>query len=204
MVSLPPLYGLLLAGGSSSRMQRDKAMLDYHGLPQLDWAFQLLLRHCERVYVSVRAQHAHDPTRARFPQIVDAWTDLGPIAGIASAQAVHPEAAWLVMACDLPFVGDATLRHLVAHRDPGAAVTAYRSASDGLPEPLCSIYEPASRGLVLEHIAAGGDCPRRLLVKLGLPLLEQPDPASLESVNTPEEFAIATLRLGGADSVEPP
>jgi len=203
MVSPPPLFGLVLAGGASSRMQRDKAMLDYHGLPQLDWAFQMLLRHCERAFVSVRAQHAGEPTRARFPQVVDAWTDLGPIAGIASAQATHPDVAWLVLACDLPFVGDATLRHLVSRRNPAIAVTAYRSASDGLPEPLCAIYEPASRAAVLEYIAEGGRCPRRFLAGLRVPLIEQRDPAWLDNVNTPEEFAIATLRLGGADEVEP-
>jgi len=39
MSSLPPLFGLILAGGMSKRMQRDKAALAYHGRTQLEWAF---------------------------------------------------------------------------------------------------------------------------------------------------------------------
>ena len=42
MPSAPPLYGLLLAGGASTRMRRDKAALSYHGKPQLQWGLELL------------------------------------------------------------------------------------------------------------------------------------------------------------------
>ena len=100
---------------------------------------------CQRTFVSVRAEQASDPVRADLPQIVDQPRSQGPIAGIAAAQAAHPEAAWLVVACDLPFLSRATLDHLLAHRDPSRLATAYRSSHDGLPEPLCAIYEPASR-----------------------------------------------------------
>ncbi len=53
-------------------MQRDKAALEFHGRPQLDWAYELLARHCERVFVSVRADQRVDAVRAGYPQIVDA------------------------------------------------------------------------------------------------------------------------------------
>ena len=44
-LSIPPIYGLILAGGSSSRMHRDKAALKYRGSSQLDRAFELASRH---------------------------------------------------------------------------------------------------------------------------------------------------------------
>ena len=97
-----PLYGLVLAGGASTRMQRDKAALLYHDRPQLDWTYDLLSEVCERVFVSVRQDQVEDEVRNRFPKIVDRLRDKGPIAGIAAAQAEVPEAAWLVVACDLP------------------------------------------------------------------------------------------------------
>jgi molybdenum cofactor guanylyltransferase len=191
---IAPLFGLVLAGGSSTRMRRDKAALAIHGHTQLEWAHALLARHCERTFVSVRPDQRDDDVRARFPQIVDLHAGIGPIAGIAAAQATHPQAAWLVLACDLPFVDDELLAQLRAARRAGQPITAYRSTSDGLPEPLCAIFEPASAGLVREAIAAARNCPRKLVIASGVPLLEQSSPR-LDNVNTPEDLAAAELTL---------
>jgi molybdopterin-guanine dinucleotide biosynthesis protein A len=196
MSDLAPLHGLVLAGGSSTRMQRDKAALDFHGRPQLEWAFELLRSHCERVFVSVRADQRTETVRAAMPQIVDGHAGIGPIAGIAAAQAAHPAAAWLVLACDLPFVDDAGLSTLIDARRPDRAITAYRSTHDGLPEPLCAIYEPASAPAVRAAIAAGRHCPRKLVIASGVPLLTQ-EAASLGNVNTPEDFAAASRLIAG-------
>ncbi len=137
-----PVFGLILAGGSSSRMQRDKAALPYQGRNQLDRAFDLAARHVAEVFVSVRASQADDPLRSHHPLIIDSVAGEGPIVGIRSALAARPDVAWLVLACDLPFLGDAALAHLLAMRDLHAFATAYRSAHDGLPEPLCAVWEP--------------------------------------------------------------
>src|SRR6185437_12236795 len=99
-----PLYGLVLAGGRSTRMQRDKAALEYGGRSQLERAVELITPLVERVFVSVRGDQTGDPLRARFAQIVDSGEAAGPIAGIIAAQSRHPEAAWLVLACDLPLL----------------------------------------------------------------------------------------------------
>jgi molybdopterin-guanine dinucleotide biosynthesis protein A len=200
MSGLAPLYGLVLAGGASRRMGRDKATLEYRGQPQLARAYAVVARHCERTFVSVRRDQTAEPARASLPQIVDEIAGVGPIAGIAAAQAAHPEAAWLVVACDLPFLDDPTLARLVASRG-SHAVTAFRSTHDGLPEPLCTIYEPSTRAGILEAIRCGRHCPRKFVIGSAVPLLDQPDPAALDNVNTPEEFTAAAGRLpagGGA------
>lgn len=185
----PPLYGLILAGGRSSRMGRDKALLAYHGQSQIEWTAERARLICERVFVSVRADHAHDPARAKLPQIVDRTTDKGPIAGIMAAQAAAPEAAWLVLACDLPFLDEETLRHLAKARDPERVATAYRSSHDGLPEPLCAIFEPKSRALIEAWVAGGKDCPRKFLMRHDALLIDQPNPRALDNINTAAEFA---------------
>jgi molybdopterin-guanine dinucleotide biosynthesis protein A len=197
MSGLAPLYGLVLAGGESRRMGRDKALLDYHGRPQLEWAYELLARHCERTWISVRASHANDGARAALPRIVDGAAGQGPIAGIAAAQAAHPEAAWLVVACDLPFLDDALIADLLDHRGRHP-VTAYRSAHDGLPEPLCAIYEPSTRTGILAMIETGRSCPRKFVVGTGVPLLELPRAIALDNVNTPEDLTVTAARLGVA------
>jgi molybdopterin-guanine dinucleotide biosynthesis protein A len=184
---MTPLFGLVLAGGRSSRMQADKAALDYGRRPQLARAFELLESRVQRAWVSVRADQRDEPLRARYPQIVDGAMGGGPIAGIVAAQSLHPGAAWLVLACDLPLLDGATLDRLLAGRDAHRIATAFRSASDGLPEPLCAIYEPASREAVLRQVSAGQFCPRKFLIAHDALLLEPPNPHALDNANTPQD-----------------
>ena len=193
-----PLFGLILAGGASGRMRRDKAALTYHGVPQLQWAYDQVSEFCTATFVSVRPDQRDEPTRAHLPQIVDRTPGIGPIAGIAAALQEHSKVAWLVVACDLPFVTASTLQYLIAHRDPLRMATAYRSAHDNLPEPLCAIWEPASRDGVLAHIAAGKQCPRKFLINSDVLLLDLPDAHALDNVNTEAEFGAASAALHDA------
>jgi molybdopterin-guanine dinucleotide biosynthesis protein A len=198
----PPLYGLVLAGGRSTRMRRDKATLTYQGRNQLDRAMELLDSCVERAFVSVRPDQRAEHARAPYPQVVDAHEGLGPIAGIAAAQALAPAAAWLVLGCDLPYADARTLTHLIAHRDPARTATAYRSSHDGLPEPLCAIYEPRSAAGILERINAGKSCPRKFLIQSDALILEQPDPRALDNINTPEEYTAASGTLLGPQGTD--
>jgi molybdopterin-guanine dinucleotide biosynthesis protein A len=190
-----PVYGLILAGGSSSRMHRDKAALPYRGKSQLDRAFELAGRHLTKVFVSVRASQTTDPTRAQRPMIVDCIAGEGPIVGIRSALAAYPDVAWLVLACDLPFLSDAALSQLLRERDTDGLATAYRSAHDGLPEPLCAIWEPAAGPALASYQLDGGHCPRKFLIRHAVRLLEPLDRRALDNVNTPEEYAEALATL---------
>jgi molybdopterin-guanine dinucleotide biosynthesis protein A len=196
-----PLFGLVLAGGRSTRMGKDKAALEYHGRAQLERAFGLLEKLVVQAFVSVRPDQTGDPLRARFAQIVDVADGTeGPAAGIRAAQLAHPEAAWLVLACDLPWLDIATLQHLIARRDPARMATAFRSQHDGLPEPLCAIYEPVAAAALAQFLASGRNCPRKLLLNSDTLLLEQPNIKALDNVNTPQELAAALEQAGSKDS----
>lgn len=192
MSARTPLLGLVLAGGGSERMKRDKATLLYEGKSQLDRAVELLARHVDRVFVSVRASQIGDAARARYPLIVDSVAGRGPIVGIRSAFAAHPGNAWLVVACDLPFLSDRALSQLLAERDPASSATAYISVHDGLPEPLCAIWEPKAAAQIDAFLAAGKDCPRKFLMNHAARLLEPQDLRALDNVNTPEEYVRAS------------
>ncbi len=183
-----PLNGLVLAGGESRRMGSDKAALKSGGKTQLARAVALLERHLDKVFVSTRAGQAHDPVRAGFEQIVDAYEDLGPIAGILSAMDARPGQSWLVLACDLPNIDDATIAYLVENADDSSPATAYVSVVDGLPEPLCAIWRPAARPVIEQFLADGYKCPRKMLINSATRLLEQPSPGALHNINTPEDL----------------
>jgi molybdenum cofactor guanylyltransferase len=195
-----PIYGLILAGGHSKRMGRDKAGLTFDGRTQLERAYGLVENLVARAFVSVRVDQQADPLRVGYPQIVDLPGIEGPVAGIRAAQLAHPEVAWLVLAIDLPLLDTATLQNLIARREPARLATAYRSTRDGLPEPLCAIYEPAAAQALAGWVAAGHNCPRKFLGQSDTLLLEQPNPQSLDNVNTPADLAAAAVPTASRDA----
>lgn len=187
-MTLPVLHGLVLAGGESRRMGRDKAALEIDGRSALERAVALVRPFCRACYVSVRPGSVDGP-RSGFDRIEDCFGGVGPADGIASAQAHSPDAAWMVIACDLPNLDAATLTELVRQRDASCDATAFRSLSDKtLPEPLCAIYEPASQDAVLTFLQEGMRCPRKMLLSMNTRLLDQPTLNALDNVNTPADW----------------
>lgn len=197
-MNAPTVYGLVLTGGRSRRMQRDKASLSYDGTPQLTRAMQLLKPLVARCFVSVRADQLHDPQRAAYETISDIQSHIGPIGGIHAALQTHPDKAWLILACDLPFLDTATLQHLLAQRAPSRLATTYRSHFDGQPEPLCAIYEPASRAPIEAWLEQRQQCPRAFLNQADVQLLDLPNAHALDNVNTGEEYLAAVKALGSS------
>jgi molybdopterin-guanine dinucleotide biosynthesis protein A len=189
------VWGLVLAGGKSRRMGSDKALLKLDGKSQLQRAVDLLETHVDRVFVSARPEQADDPERAQFAQIIDRYTDMGPVAGILSAMDSNGDVSWLVMACDLPNVDAETIRYLLQNCSAEHPATAYRSSHDSLPEPLCAIYRPDARKMIHRFVADGIICPRKMLLNSATHLLTQPNPAALHNINSPEDLAGTGIEL---------
>ena len=189
------VLGLVLAGGKSRRMGSDKASLVIDGRTQLERAIGLLEAHLDEVFVSTRPGQDDDPLRKRFARIVDRYDDLGPVAGILSAMDERPEAAWLVLACDLPNIDSTTIRFLLDAASADQPATAYTSVHDGLPEPLCAVYRPEARSVIESFVADGIKCPRKMLINSSTCLLEQPSPGALHNINSPEDLAGMGIEL---------
>ncbi len=187
-----PVHALVLAGGRSRRMGRDKAGLVHAGKPQLTHVIELLTPVVDKVWVSVRKDQPADPLRDAYPQIVDGENDAGPVAGILAALETHPDVDWLVVAVDLPNLDRETLEALLDQAsDP--RFTAFRSVRDGLPEPLCALYRPAALPVIRRYVDEGIVCPRKILIRSDAELLEQPKPGALENINTPDDLALVGI-----------
>jgi molybdopterin-guanine dinucleotide biosynthesis protein A len=184
------LNGIVLAGGKSSRMGQDKGSMRWHGVEQRYYMAGLLKEVCDEVFISCREEQQMNGEG--YPLITDSFTDAGPLVGILSAFKTNPEAAWLVVACDLPLLDEVTLRFLKEHRDMNAIATSFESPHDGLPEPLVAIWEPAAFPYLLEFLGEGYKCPRKALITHpAVTLLKAPDPEALMNTNTPEDAARA-------------
>ena len=194
----PVLRGLVLAGGRSERMRTDKGALHYHGLDQRQHTAALLGEFCPDVRVSVRPEQAADLPAGLTP-LPDTFLGLGPLGGLLSAFQADPNAAWLVLACDLPFLTRTTLEFLVTNRQPARAATALQSPWNDFPEPLVTIWEPRSYGRLLRFLSLGYSCPRKALINSDIALLTPPVPAELRNINTPEERAEAERELQGQE-----
>ena len=188
------MYGLVLAGGESRRMGQDKALLVRDGKSQLAHAVALLSEVTDRVFVSARTEQQHEPERSRFEQIVDRYDNMGPIAGILSAMDAYPDVDWLVVACDLPNIDASTLHFLIDNQVAEKPFTAFRSSYDELPEPLCAVYPAGSREIIQSFIADGIACPRKMLIRADTHLLDQPQPTSLDNINTPDDLERSILQ----------
>lgn len=105
--------GVVLAGGRSTRMGRDKALLDWHGRPLIE--HQIALLHAsglQTVHVSGE--------RPGYAGVPDAQADAGPIGGLAGIAAASADALLLVIPVDMPRLRPALLQRLrEAHSDAG-------------------------------------------------------------------------------------
>ncbi len=192
----PPVRGLVLTGGHSVRMRTDKSRLRYHATDQRAHTAALLAPFCTDVFVAGQPGQLADlppPWRA----LPDQFLDLGPLGGILTAFRHDPDAAWLVVACDLPLLTAPTLRALLDHRQPGRTATAFRDPATGFPEPLVALWEPRAYAAALAFVAQGYACPRKVLLNTDTALLDPPTPDDLRNVNTPEERAATERRLAG-------
>lgn len=181
-----PIFGLVLTGGKSTRMGTDKAALAYQEQEESRRVFGLLGEVCSRVFVSCRADQADLPGRKGLPQIHDSVLDKGPVSGILSAFEAYPEVTWLVVACDLPRVNRDVLGALVAGRNPFKVGTAFRGFQN-FPEPLCALYEPKARLRLWQFLAAGYDCPRKMMINSPVKILDPLPGDRLANVNSPDE-----------------
>jgi molybdopterin-guanine dinucleotide biosynthesis protein A len=135
-----PVTGVVLAGGLSSRLGRDKAALRLHGedkaLDMLARSAALLKCVCGKVIIVGRQI-------AGYVCYLDALPGNGPLGGIATALQTTGTAC-LVLSCDLPFMEEAVLERLLrAHeaRPAGTLSTAYKQRETGHIESLVAIYE---------------------------------------------------------------
>ncbi len=184
-------YGLVLAGGHSRRMGKDKSLLTFHGKSQVEFAVGLLSGFCEKVFVSCRQDQSASFGGKNFSQIYDKeqYKNIGPLGGILSAMEEYPQQTWIVLACDLPFVTRQTIQQLIDGRNTQKVATAYISVYDQLPEPLCAIYETRIYRLMKEFLQMDINCPRKILISSNTELLKQKNNnQALDNVNNPEEY----------------
>jgi molybdenum cofactor guanylyltransferase len=124
LLNVPRLNGLVLAGGKSERMGKDKGKIDYHGMPQREFLYQILESLTENTFMSCRPDQVEEFDSA-YKTLPDSISGLGPFGAIISAFREFPNHAWLVVACDLPLINRLSLLQLISERNPSKLATTF-------------------------------------------------------------------------------
>ena len=187
----------VLAGGQSTRMGREKAMLELGGSTLLERALQLAL--------TVAAEAMVVGSRGEFERygrlLEDVYPGQGPLGGIHAALWASPTDLNLILAVDTPFLEARFLEFLVAQaRESGAVVTLPRTA-DGF-HPLAAVYRRSFRETAEQALAEGRNKIDALFAQVETRVLEEEElrrfafaPAIFENLNTPEELERARRRM---------
>ena len=149
------ICGIVLAGGRSSRLGRDKARVMIDGRTLLERTLDLVKEFCPTTFCvgrDIRAQGIKDSW------MMDDIPGMGPMGGIITALK-NLDRPCLVLACDLPRMKPHIIRELIRCRNTFGFtqhMTTYYRRQTGFIEALVSVYEP--RSLDLLEDAAGRNC----------------------------------------------
>jgi molybdopterin-guanine dinucleotide biosynthesis protein A len=173
--------GLLLTGGASRRLGRDKATVVVGGERLVDRAARLLAG-VARPVIEV------GPGRSRLPWVLEDDPGSGPLAAVAAGASLlqrggHRGPA-LVLAVDLPLVTEGLLALLAGHPSTGCVVPVDGA---GYPQPLCARYSAAALSAASGLSAAGFTSPRALLERTAVTWL--PPPAWSAAAGSAHPFA---------------
>lgn len=185
MQAAPPLKALILAGGKSLRMGEDKSTLIYHQVPQVEFLHRELSQTGIDTFVSCRPDQAG--TFSDFQVITDQFENMGPVGAILSAFASDHSSAWLVLACDMPMVSKTNIAYLASRRNPDKTATAFFNRETSAPDPLFTIWEPASYGILEANRQLGRISPVRILIENDIEIIRDHEEQWLKNINTPEE-----------------
>lgn len=178
MTASRPL-GVVLAGGSSTRMGEDKAGLSVHGERLVDRAARLLLDAGLEVVVADRGRSLI----SGLPSVADGG-GRGPAAGLLGAAAAYPARTLMVLACDLPNVSTRLLETLRSRPDRMDWVV---PRHEGYLESLCARYGERALSALRRRVDAGDFALHHLENESSLQI-DYLEGAELESLGAPDEL----------------
>jgi molybdopterin-guanine dinucleotide biosynthesis protein A len=179
------ITGIILAGGKSSRMGTDKGLLKLDNSTFIERVASVLKPFVNDIIV-VSDHNAHGTFGMQ--RIEDLYKDAGPLSGILSGLKHSKTENNIVLSCDIPFISEALLRHLIINSKDNALIN--QIECEGKTMPLIATYKKQCASAIQK--ALDNDERRvRVLVKSLNPNTISVDSnykLMVENINTPEEY----------------
>ncbi|MGL1931556.1 MAG: molybdenum cofactor guanylyltransferase [Desulfotalea sp.] len=181
-----PLYCCILIGGKSSRMGQPKHLIK--GCDEKTWlerTAELASALVDKVVLSGRGDIP--VSLQHLDRIADVEGVGGPLSGVMACFRSHPEASWLVLACDMPLVTEDSISWLLSKRRLNRWGVVPNS--DG-PEPLFACYENVCKQM-FEQLVTEQKLKIRLIVnspRIYEPIIPEQLLVAWSNINTPESI----------------
>ena len=127
--------GIILAGGSSTRMGTEKGLVEFNGRPMIGYAIDALKTVCNQILISGNPELYQN---FGFPVITDERQDSGPMGGIWSCMKHAKNELCFVLSCDMPLVDHSAVSAILEEAPDFDAVVPWHGGNKY--EPLCAVY----------------------------------------------------------------
>ena len=194
---IPDVTGVLLAGGKSRRMGRDKRFLSIGGETLYVRSLSVLRSIFERVLIVI-AQDSH-PIEADVPVLRDVVAECGSLGGLYTGLKQAGSEWVFAVACDMPFLDPATIRRFIELK--GEADVVMAKLPNGF-HPMHALYHRnclpimerlmQAKDLKIQRLADHPSLRVRVVTPEELDSLD-PDGRSFYNINTPDDLASARL-----------
>jgi molybdopterin-guanine dinucleotide biosynthesis protein A len=111
MERIKGVSGVVLAGGMSSRYGKNKALVEFHGIPLIERVLGVMRPIFRHVIIITNTPDEY--SHLELPMYQDIIKGLGPLGGIFTGLQVIPDNAGFFVACDMPFLNQGLIRHMV-------------------------------------------------------------------------------------------
>ena len=203
---MPALSLLILAGGKSSRMKKDKSQLPWQDSTTLThmltnsyvYPFERTVISANRIIESQElpdfirkktkqrehtTEYIHLGDKRRLSVVSDLYTDCGPLGGMEAAMRLYPSDCWLILAVDLPFFDFSRVPALLAA--DASEYDAVIPVVDGRENPLAALYKGRVYEKIRTALADGDYRVRKIYNKKAAFIDETPYARQYLNMNTP-------------------
>src|SRR6185369_4977755 len=190
MTHIPGVTGVILAGGKSTRMGSDKALLPYRGGRFIEAIYRLFADIFGEVILVTNTPGQYDFLPCR--KVQDILKGMGVLAGIHSGLYHSSNPVIFTVACDMPYLVEGLIRHMASRADAGGVLIP--EGPDGL-EPLHAVYGKGCLAAIETTLLSGQ---RRIISffdrtnvnRMNLEQVAIYDPAfvSFININTPTDY----------------
>lgn len=190
------LYGLVVCGGQSTRMGRDKSLIDYHGKPQRYYVYEMLEWICDKVFISCNRAQAEGVNKP-YEILTDlpVYDNIGPMAALLTAFATFPDHDFLVVGCDYPYISNKDLKEFLKSLDSKTVASAFYQKENTIYEPLLAWYSRKSGAELVTMFNKQQYSLQHFLREHNAGKYDSPRPKNIVSVDTPEQYQTAKEQI---------